>query len=120
MQSLAVLITLFTSLPAFADIWTIEPNECLVDTPEAFCETTITFTLQTASEQNMCVYEEQRLISCFTPEATTLQVTMKINRPVVFTLKDEAEQVVSSGTIAYTVINQNPKRRRVKPPWSLF
>ena len=120
MQSLVVLITLLTALPAFADVWAIEPNECLVDTTEDFCETAITFTLHATPAQRICVYEKQRLIACFPPDAKTMQITMKINRPVVFTLKDQTEQVISSGTIAYTVINQNPKRRRVKPPWSIF
>lgn len=120
MQSLAVLITLFTSLPAFADILIIEPNECLVDTTEAFCETTITFTLRKPVEQSLCVYAGQKLITCFPSKARTVQVPMKINRAIMFTLKDETEQVISSGTIAYTLIDQNPKRRRVKPPWSLF
>ena len=105
---------------AFASVWTIEPDECLVSAVNQYCETQIVFTLNDGIQEDVCIFENTELIACFTPKISQIVIARRIDKTLEFSLLDKNQTLLASKNVRLTLIQNRPKRRRVKLPWSIF
>lgn len=103
---------------------TITPTHCITTYPDQPCDLIITVTWPDELSNDLCLYQESELLTCWNSDNYAFYVTnITLNKPVPLTLKATEQKTNEQKTLVSTEIRISAvknKRRRLRPRWSIF
>ena len=117
---LTLLLFLLSSAGAHAFEWQIVPGECLVTSGTEYCDTQLTVTVLQFDAEQPCLVVNNTPKGCFTVNAPRLKMPVRIQADMHIVATSKTGEVIARYTLPFKIIDVQPKRRRVRLPWSVF
>ncbi|GGW81400.1 DUF3019 domain-containing protein [Alteromonas halophila] len=108
---------LITASATDAVEWEVQPGACLVSSDDEFCQADVEVQIEGITPLP-CLRVNEKPAGCFTSNRMILP--LKITRDTRFTLLSAEGEKLDSFLLPYQIIEQRPRRRRVRLPWSVF
>lgn len=100
--------------------WTIQPNICVAQQKGDECLLTFSIETQNFSTEDFCLYLNGQLLSCSQQASFQQQTSVSIKQNSLIELKNSEQQTILSKTLRIKYFERQSRRRRIRPPWSLF
>ena len=108
------------SVSAAFPTWRVQPSVCVTQVLGSACTFTVTIDAANLSDQEHCLYFQEKKLRCFANRAAILEVAITLTEQSILELKDLNENVILSHTLTVKSVAKQKHRQRIRSPWSLF
>ena len=122
MKTIVLIAGIFfcSQVLAQSPTWTIQPNICVAQQKGDECLLTFSIETQNFSTEDFCLYLNGQLLSCSQQASFQQQTSVSIKQNSLIELKNSEQQTILSKTLRIKYFERQSRRRRIRPPWSLF
>lgn len=100
--------------------WTIQPSICIAQKLGDKCQLVLSIDTNDMPSELFCLFLDGELLTCSQQAYFHKKISITITNNGLIELKNKAQQTILSKTLRIKYLESNNKRRRVRPPWSLF
>ncbi len=122
MRLVVVILSIFFSetIAANTPAWSVQPHICISQQLGEACQ--LTFNIETENMPNkpLCLFIDGQLLQCAQAAKFTEAITVTIQQDALLELKNSAQHTLVSHPLQLKFFATKTRRKRVRPPWSLF
>ncbi|MBQ4811601.1 DUF3019 domain-containing protein [Pseudoalteromonas luteoviolacea] len=99
----------------------VKPMICMVKSIGQICEMTIAIQWQTATAQDVCLYQDKQQLKCWqgTHQAKA-KLNISLEQDMTFSLKNARMETLASQKVKVNAALSRKYRRKLKSDWSFF